>query len=97
MPSPTRSSKTFAMLENDVLFTASEVCLRDGDAAQGIGGWSATGLGTTGAIRGAPGLTVQLERADYDALGALADARGVSVGTVVREAVSAYLARRKKR
>jgi len=42
------------------------------------------------------GLTVQLERADYDALGDLAQRHGVSVGTIVRQAIRAYLARRRK-
>jgi hypothetical protein len=42
------------------------------------------------------GLTVQLERTDYDALGDLAQRRGVSVGTIVRAAIRAYLARRRE-
>jgi hypothetical protein len=43
------------------------------------------------------GLTVQLERSDYDALRGVAHRRGVSVGTVVRELIRSYLARRRKR
>jgi hypothetical protein len=42
------------------------------------------------------GLTVQLERADYDALAELAHERRASIGTVVRDAIRTYLARRKK-
>jgi hypothetical protein len=41
------------------------------------------------------GLTVQLERADYDALAGLAHERGASIGTVVRDAIRTYLARQK--
>ena len=43
------------------------------------------------------GLTVQLERTDYDALAELAHERRASIGTVVREAIRTYLARGKKR
>jgi len=42
------------------------------------------------------GLTVQLERKDYDELAELAHERRASIGTVVREAIRTYLARRKK-
>ncbi len=64
---------------------------------KGSVGGARPGSGRPALFEERQGLTVQLERTDYDALGALADARGVSIGTVVREAVAAYLARRRKR
>ena len=41
-------------------------------------------------------LTISLEGDDYAALAALANERGVSLSSVVRDALSAYLARRQK-
>jgi hypothetical protein len=41
-------------------------------------------------------LTTHVDGTDYAALSELAEERGVSLGTVVREAISAYVARRRK-
>ena len=41
--------------------------------------------------------TAYFERAEMEALDEIAEERGVSVASLVREAVSAYLARRKRR
>ena len=63
---------------------------------KGSHGGARSGSGRPALFEERVGLTVQLERAEYDALGDLAQRRGVSVGTIVREAIRAYLARRRK-
>jgi hypothetical protein len=41
-------------------------------------------------------LTVSLEGADYEALRADSEARGVSIASLIREAVGMYLTKRRK-
>jgi predicted DNA-binding ribbon-helix-helix protein len=54
------------------------------------------GAGRKPVLDGARTLSVTLEDSDYEAVEHLAEARGVSFAKVVREAVKAYMARRKK-
>jgi len=42
-------------------------------------------------------LTISLEGDDYEALSAVAKERGVSLALLIREAVSAYLVRRRRK
>jgi hypothetical protein len=54
------------------------------------------GAGRKRILDGARTLSVTLEEADYEAVERLAETRSVSFASVVREAVKAYTARRKK-
>ena len=54
------------------------------------------GAGRKPILEGAKTLSVTLEESEYEAVQRLADERGVSFASVVREAVKAYSARRKK-
>ena len=54
------------------------------------------GAGRKPVLKGATTLSVTLEHADYKAVELLAEKRGASFASVVREAVKAYMARRKK-
>jgi hypothetical protein len=63
---------------------------------KGSHGGARPGSGRHQLFENRQGLTVQLERTDYDALAELAHERRASIGTVVREAIRTYLARRKK-
>ena len=62
----------------------------------GRGGWR-PGAGRKPILHEAVSFTGDIERADIEALEAIADERGVSLASVVREALSAYLKRRKRR
>ena len=60
-----------------------------------LGGWR-PGAGRKPELNEPERFTFDLERADFVALEELAEQRGVSKATVVREALRRYLARRKK-
>ena len=60
------------------------------------GGWR-PGAGRKPLLNEPVSFTGDIERADIEALEAIADEREVSLASVVREAVSAYLKRRKRR
>ena len=60
-------------------------------------GGARPGAGRKPFLKDTKALTVTLEGADYEAIDKLAEKRGVSLGTIVREAVQAYMARRRKR
>ena len=66
-------------------------------SGKGSHGGARPGSGRHRMFKDRQGLTVQLERTDYDALAELAHERRASIGTVVREAIRTYLARGKKR
>ena len=54
------------------------------------------GAGRKPVLKGATTLSVTFEASDHKAVERLAEKRGVSVASVVREAVKTYMARRKK-
>ena len=60
------------------------------------GGWR-PGAGRKPTLKDAVSFTGDLERVDAEALEAIAEERGVSVASLVRAAVGAYLKRRKRR
>ena len=60
-----------------------------------LGGWR-PGAGRKPELRNRMMLTISLEGDAYAALSALAEERGVSLAAVVREAVGAYVVRRRK-
>ncbi len=59
-------------------------------------GGARPGAGRKRVLKDAKVLTVTLEGPDYEAIVREADKREVSLGTVVREAVKAYMARRRR-
>ena len=59
-------------------------------------GGARPGAGRKRVLKDAKVLTVTLEGPDYEAIAREADKREVSLGTVVREAVRAYMARRRR-
>lgn len=59
-----------------------------------LGGWR-PGAGRKAELQDRKMLTISLEGDDYAALQALAEERGVSLSSLIREAVAAYLRRRK--
>ena len=61
-----------------------------------LGGWR-PGAGRKPQLRDRTMLTISLEGDDYAALAALAEEREESLSSLIREALRAYLARRKKR
>ncbi len=61
-----------------------------------LGGWR-PGAGRKPTLKDAVSFTGDLERVDAEALEAIAEERGVSVASLVRAAVGAYLKRRKRR
>jgi Ribbon-helix-helix protein, copG family len=60
-----------------------------------LGGWR-PGAGRKPELRDPAMLTITLEGEDYAALSAVAEERGVSLASVVRDAVRSYLTRRGK-
>ncbi len=54
------------------------------------------GSGRKPILKDAKTLTVTLEGKDYQGVAREADRRGVSLGTIVRDAVKAHLARRRR-
>ena len=64
---------------------------------KGTHGGARSGAGRKPILHGREGLTVQFDGDVYDRLADLAEEREVSIGSLVREAVAAYLARRRKR
>ena len=61
-----------------------------------LGGWR-PGAGRKPTLKDAVSFTGDLERVDAEALEAIAEERGVSVASLVRAAVGAYLKRRRRR
>ncbi len=61
-----------------------------------LGGWR-PGAGRKPTLKDAVSFTGDIERPDMDILEAIAEERGVSVASLVRAAVGAYLKRRKRR
>ena len=61
-----------------------------------LGGWR-PGAGRKPTLKDAVSFTGDLEREQAEALEAIAEERGVSVASLVREAVAAYVKRRKRR
>ncbi len=61
-----------------------------------LGGWR-PGAGRKPTLKHAVSFTGDIEKADMDALEAMAEKRSVSVASLVREAVKAFLKRRRKR
>ena len=59
-------------------------------------GGARPGAGRKRVLKDAKPLTVTLEGPDFDAVVREADRRGVSLGTVVREAVKSHLSRRRR-
>jgi hypothetical protein len=59
-----------------------------------LGGWR-PGAGRKPELEDRKMLTISLEGDDYAAIVALAEERGVSLSSVIRDALRAYLARRK--
>jgi hypothetical protein len=60
----------------------------------GHGGWR-EGAGRKPFLNGAERLSVSLEEPEYKAVERLAEKRGVSIASVIREAVKAYVAKRR--
>ncbi len=60
------------------------------------GGWR-PGAGRKPRLTDPVGFSLELERADVDSLQAIARRRGASVASLVREALAAYLKRRRRR
>ena len=60
------------------------------------GGWR-PGAGRKPRLKDPVGFSLELERADVDSLQAIARRRGAPVASLVREALAAYLKRRRKR
>jgi hypothetical protein len=60
-----------------------------------LGGWR-PGAGRKPTLREPVSFTGDVERADMEALEAIAEEKGVSVASLVREAVKAFLRRRRK-
>ena len=61
-----------------------------------LGGWR-PGAGRKPTLKDAVSFTGDIEKADMDALEAIAEKRSVSVASLVRDAVKAFLKRRRKR
>jgi len=59
-------------------------------------GGSRKGAGRKPSVKDARPVTVKLEAADHAALERLADKKGVSISRLVRDAIRAYLGRRRK-
>lgn len=55
------------------------------------------GAGRPAQFRDSADRTIRFERADLEALDAIAEGRGVTGADLVREAVAAYLAKRRRR
>jgi len=65
---------------------------------KGVGrGGRRKGAGRRRIVKDPVRLTVDYERVDFEGLEAIADERGVSLASIVREAVRAYLKPRKRR
>ena len=60
------------------------------------GGWR-PGAGRKPRLKDAVGFSLELEKADLDSLEQLARKRGASVASLVREALAAYLKRRRRK
>jgi len=64
--------------------------------ASGRGGWR-PGSGRKAILKDPARITIDMERADLEALAALADAKGVSTAQMVRDSVRALLKRQRSR
>ena len=78
----------------DVLGYDQEVSAR---RAKPSWGGRRAGAGRKPRLRDGASFTGELERSDLEALADIADEKGVSVASLVREAVAAYVKRRKRR
>ena len=62
----------------------------------GLGGWR-PGAGRKPSLRDPVSFTGELESADVDVLATIAEERGVSIASLVRAAVTAYVKRQRRR
>ncbi len=88
------------MMDDDSCLTNHRTLGYDSDVTarkpSGRGGWR-PGAGRKPTLRDPVSFTGEIERPDMDALEAIAEERGVSVASLVRAAVAAYVKRRRRR
>ncbi len=84
------------MVSNSPIIMVDSVPMATRRRKSRLGG-ARPGAGRNTFLKDTKALTVNQEGADYEAVDRLAEKRGVSLGTIVREAVQAFVARRRKR